>query len=131
MPWLESGYYQQTLFPEDWVCLVNCAKAGADWQSRNVGLSAAFLSYVETRRGGFRRKDGMRQAIDSAGRWYRFMPGVGKLKAERIAQFQRGRLRCCPGCSEDQDHKMILLLEYLCQSGSPRISLAMRAGQGC
>jgi hypothetical protein len=47
--------------------------------------------------------------------------------AERIAQFQ-GRLRCSPGCSEDQDHKMILLLEYLCRSGSPRISLAMRAG---
>lgn len=50
--------------------------------------------------------------------------------AERIAQFQRGRLRCAPGCSEDQDHKMILVLEYLCRSGSPRISLAMRAGQG-
>jgi len=48
--------------------------------------------------------------------------------AERIAQFQRGRLRCPPGCSEDQDHKMILLLEYLSRSGSPRISLAMRAG---
>ena len=50
--------------------------------------------------------------------------------AERIAQFQRGRLRCSPGCSEDQDHKMILLLEYLCRSGSPRISFAMRAGHG-
>jgi len=48
--------------------------------------------------------------------------------AERIAQFQRGRLRCSPGCSEDQDHKMILLLEYLCRSGSPRFSLAVRAG---
>ena len=50
--------------------------------------------------------------------------------AARIAQFQRGRLRCSPGCSEDQYHKMILLLEYLCQSGSPRITLAMRARQG-
>jgi hypothetical protein len=50
--------------------------------------------------------------------------------AGRIAEFQRGRLRCAPGCSEDQDHKMILLLEYLCRSGSPRIALAMRAGQG-
>ena len=48
--------------------------------------------------------------------------------AERIIQFQRARLRCSQGCSEDQGHKMILLLEYLCQSGSPRISLAMRAG---
>ena len=50
--------------------------------------------------------------------------------AERIAEFQRGRLRCPPGCSADQDHKMIVLLEYLCRSGSPRITLAMRAGQG-
>ena len=48
--------------------------------------------------------------------------------AEQIAEFQRGRLRCSPGCSEDQDHKMILLLEYLCRSGSPRFSLAMSAG---
>jgi len=44
--------------------------------------------------------------------------------AERIAQFQRGRLRCSSGCSEDQDHKMIILLEYLCRNGSPRVSLA-------
>ena len=50
--------------------------------------------------------------------------------AERIAQFQRGRRRCSSGCSEDQDHKMILVLEYLCRSGSPRISLAVRVGQG-
>ena len=48
--------------------------------------------------------------------------------AERIAQFQRERLGCPPGCSEDQDHKMIVLLEYLCRSGSRRFSLAMRAG---
>jgi hypothetical protein len=48
--------------------------------------------------------------------------------AERIAQFQQGRLGYSPGCSEDQDHKMILLLEYLCRSGSRRISLVMRAG---
>lgn len=23
VPWLESGFYQQTLFPQDWVCLLN------------------------------------------------------------------------------------------------------------
>jgi len=23
VPWLESGFYQQTLFPQDWICLVN------------------------------------------------------------------------------------------------------------
>ena len=48
--------------------------------------------------------------------------------AERIVQFQRARLWRSQGSSEDQGHKMILLLEYLCRSGSPRISLAMRAG---
>jgi len=48
--------------------------------------------------------------------------------AERIGQFQRGRLGCSPGRSEDQDHKMILLLEFLCRSGSPRFSLAVPAG---
>ena len=31
--------------------------------------------------------------------------------AERIAEFQISRHGCCP--SRDQDHKMILLLEYL------------------
>jgi hypothetical protein len=50
--------------------------------------------------------------------------------AERITEFQRGRLRCPPGYSEDQDHKMIVLLEYLCRSGSRRFSLVMQAGQG-
>jgi len=25
VPWLESGFYQQTLFPQDWVCLANSA----------------------------------------------------------------------------------------------------------
>ena len=48
--------------------------------------------------------------------------------AGRIAQFQRERPGCSPGRSQDQDHKMILLLEFLCRSGSPRLSLAMRAG---
>jgi hypothetical protein len=48
--------------------------------------------------------------------------------AARIAEFQRTRLGCSSGRSEDQDHKMILLLEYLCRSGAPRFSLAVRAG---
>jgi hypothetical protein len=50
--------------------------------------------------------------------------------AGRIAEFQRARLHRSPGCSEDQYHKMILLLEYLCRSGSPRFSLALPARQG-
>jgi hypothetical protein len=34
--------------------------------------------------------------------------------AERIAEFQRAR-ESAGGWSEDRDHKMILLLEYLCR----------------
>ena len=47
----------------------------------------------------------------------------------RIAEFQharftRGRLQ-----PEDQEHKMILLLEYLCRTGLREFSVPMRAGQ--
>jgi hypothetical protein len=34
---------------------------------------------------------------------------------------------CCDGLS-DQEHKMVLLFEYLCRSGLSRISVAVRAG---
>lgn len=36
--------------------------------------------------------------------------------AEKIAEFQRARASAA-GWSEDQEHKMILLLEYLCRDG--------------
>ena len=48
--------------------------------------------------------------------------------AEQIAEFQRTRPGCSGCRSEDQDHKMILLLEYLCGSGRQPFSLAVRAG---
>jgi hypothetical protein len=39
--------------------------------------------------------------------------------AERIAQYQQA-CAGCPQCgSEDREHKMIVLLEYLCRSGVP------------
>lgn len=48
--------------------------------------------------------------------------------AGRIVEFQQARLRC-PACySEDRDHKMILLLEFLRRSGLQQFSLAARAG---
>jgi len=49
----------------DWVALVNRAKAGIEWQVKNVGLPEPFLKYVEQRRASFRRGDGMQQAIIS------------------------------------------------------------------
>jgi hypothetical protein len=39
--------------------------------------------------------------------------------AERIARYQQASTGCR---SADQEHKMILLLEFLCHSGAPRVS---------
>ncbi|SCK22515.1 DNA-binding transcriptional regulator, LysR family [Variovorax sp. HW608] len=35
VPWLESGFYQQVLYPQDWVCLVNASHPRV---GRNFGL---------------------------------------------------------------------------------------------
>ena len=98
--------------------LVSCADRPLKFKARRflLGLSSDELQFIAEFLGAC--------ILESAerGRYSR------SELAERIAAFQRGRLRCSPGCSEDQDHKMIVLLEYLCRSGSPRISLAMRAG---
>lgn len=48
---------------KDWTCLVNCAKAGADWQEREDGLPLAFLKFCAAKIGGFKREDGKRQAL--------------------------------------------------------------------
>jgi len=48
--------------------------------------------------------------------------------ADRIARYQEAR--ACPArCSADQEHKMILLLEYLCRCGLLRFPLPARARQ--
>ena len=44
--------------------------------------------------------------------------------SEAISDFQLARRGFCGWCSEDQEHKMILLLEYLCCSGIEQVSLA-------
>jgi hypothetical protein len=46
--------------------------------------------------------------------------------AEGIAQFEQVR-RARTDCPSDQEHKMILLLEYLCRSQLTHCSLALRA----
>ena len=45
--------------------------------------------------------------------------------AERIARFQEARRVCC--AIPDQDHKMILLLEFLSLSGLKRAAVPVRA----
>ena len=47
--------------------------------------------------------------------------------ALRIAQFQQARLRSGVTSSPDQDHKMILLLEFLCRSGLQQTPIGVRA----
>ena len=47
--------------------------------------------------------------------------------AERVAEFQMARVAAAPWHSADQDHKMILLLEFLNRSGVQQIPVAVRA----
>ncbi len=48
--------------------------------------------------------------------------------AERIARFQQARADRARMRSTDQEHKMILLLEYLCRSGVQELPIPLRAG---
>jgi len=48
--------------------------------------------------------------------------------AEGIAEFDQAR-RPAAQCRGDREHKMILLLEYLCHSQLTQCSLAARAGR--
>jgi hypothetical protein len=49
--------------------------------------------------------------------------------AERVAAFRRSRCSCEHTLETDQDHKMILLLEFLCVSSPRHVALAMGAGE--
>jgi len=44
--------------------------------------------------------------------------------AERIARYQQVSAGCRQCRSADQEHKMILLLEYLCRGGMPRVPVS-------
>jgi hypothetical protein len=57
--------------------------------------------------------------------------------AEAIKQFERNRHGATPDADsrgldplQDQEHKMILLLEYLCRSGMTQHTMSVGAGQG-
>ncbi|MBZ5593478.1 MAG: hypothetical protein LAP39_14640 [Acidobacteriia bacterium] len=56
--------------------------------------------------------------------------------AEAIKQFEHSRRSAmtpeshCVGSRQDQEHKMILLLEYLCRSGTVQQPMSVAAGQG-
>jgi len=58
--------------------------------------------------------------------------------AEAIKQFAQSRRNAAPATApelpvnslQDQEHKMILLLEYLCRSGLTQFTIGVGAGQG-
>ena len=60
--------YDVWLARQDWLVLLNRAKAGAVWQTTNRGLSDIFLDHVAAVMGDFKRNDAGRQAIDSVRR---------------------------------------------------------------
>jgi hypothetical protein len=47
--------------------------------------------------------------------------------AGRVASFQKARCGCQHAPAADQDHKMILLLEFLCLSGLHQVPMPVRA----
>ena len=47
--------------------------------------------------------------------------------AGRITRFQQAGVTYARGRSEDREHKMIVLLEYLCHSGRGKFSVPVRA----
>ena len=49
--------------------------------------------------------------------------------ARRVAAFQQARVGSAPGSSPDQDHKTILLLEFLCRAGLDRQPAPIRAAR--
>jgi hypothetical protein len=61
--------------------------------------------------------------------WERLRPSSRAELAERVAAFQRARCSCEYALETDQDHKMILVLEFLCLTGSRHAALAMGAGE--
>jgi hypothetical protein len=56
--------------------------------------------------------------------------------AEAIKQFEHSRRSALlsvshgASCLQDQEHKMILLLEYLCRTGTAERTMSVAAGQG-
>ncbi|HEV2692256.1 MAG TPA: hypothetical protein VG347_05115 [Verrucomicrobiae bacterium] len=79
---------------QDWLCLVNRAKAGPLWQATKRGLSDAFLDYVAARMGDFKRDDSGEQAINSIHRQW------------ATGRTHKGQAEVIPGYEAEWDKRM-------------------------
>ncbi|HWB86785.1 MAG TPA: hypothetical protein VG675_21750 [Bryobacteraceae bacterium] len=93
------------------IALSACARSGSQSKTRRFlsGLSCDELRYIA----GFLGTSILESDRDH--------PCSRAQLAERIAEFQRV-LPINPERPEDRDHKMLVLLEYLCRSGLQRFS---------
>jgi hypothetical protein len=96
--------------------LVSCADGSFKSKSRRflAGLSYDELQFIAEYLGAC--------ILDSSGECFRSRAEL----ARRIAQFEQGRGTGGRIRSEDLEHKMILLLEYLWRSGRPEFSARVR-----
>ena len=94
--------------------LVSCANSSLKSRSRRflAGLSRDELQFIAEFLGCCVLESARRSVCSRA------------QLAEAVSDFQRARRGLRGRCSEDQEHKMILLLEYLCFSGIEQVSVA-------
>jgi len=91
---------------QDWVSLVNCVKAGADWQERDGGLPHEFLVFCAARFGKYRREDSKRQALlEIKHQWVTGRNSAGEIEpipgypASTVAERKLGARTYPPGWS--------------------------------
>jgi hypothetical protein len=95
-------------------CADDCSKSGA--RRFLAGLSADELQFIADFLGAC--------ILETSAK-----PDCSRAQlAARIERFQDAREDLCARWSEDRDHKMILLLEYLCRGGIHPFSMTARAG---
>jgi hypothetical protein len=109
------GKYDQWLALQDWLVLVNRAKAGAVWQAAQRGLSDRFLDYVAARMGEFRRGDAAEQAILSIHRQW------------QTGRNQRGEAQMIPGYEVNWEQRTRAILPEGWHPSNIRIHLKKRA----
>ena len=109
------GKYDQWVAQQDWLVLVNRAKAGMAWQATQRGLGDAFLDYVAARMGEFKRGDAAEQAILSIHRQW------------ATGRTQRGIAEVIPGYEENWELRTRALLPEGWSSTNIRQQLKKRA----